>query len=288
MFIRKWINLVILLFILLYLGACQIENEEKSEQKLPSEDTPVKEIEPSKDTNEHAEQENIDLERYSTTPVEWGEQVTGVKTRLATSDRVIALTFDACGGPYGNGYDSELIDFLVRENIPATLFINKRWIDEQEELFLQLVNQPLFQIENHGTRHVPLSVTGGTAWGINGTNSPEEVIEEVMGNQTRIEAMTGIAPKFFRSGTAYYDEIAVQIVQDLGLEVVNFDILGDAGATFTSEQVKNALLQAQPGSIALLHMNQPQSETAEGVKKAIPLLREKGFQFVKLNAYELE
>ena len=32
-------------------------------------------------------------------PKEWGEKVTGVKTRLGTNQKVIALTFDACGGP---------------------------------------------------------------------------------------------------------------------------------------------------------------------------------------------
>ncbi len=40
------------------------------------------------------------------TPKEWGETVTGVKTRLATNDRVIALTLDACGSPHGKGFDA--------------------------------------------------------------------------------------------------------------------------------------------------------------------------------------
>lgn len=58
-----------------------------------------------------------------------GLKITGVLTRLATKDKVIALTFDACGGKGGSGYDRKLIDYLIKENIPATLFINARWID---------------------------------------------------------------------------------------------------------------------------------------------------------------
>ncbi len=76
------------------------------------------------------------------TPKEWGEKVTGVKTRLATDDRVIALTLDACGSPHGKGFDAELINYLERENIPATLFINSRWIDANRELFLRLAGEP--------------------------------------------------------------------------------------------------------------------------------------------------
>ncbi|SDZ30058.1 Peptidoglycan/xylan/chitin deacetylase, PgdA/CDA1 family [Evansella caseinilytica] len=233
---------------------------------------------------------DVVLERWQNTDLEaqqWGEHVDGVKNRLNTEEKVVALTFDACGGPNGNGYDGELIDFLTEERIPATLFINARWIQNNQERFLALSRNELFTIANHGTDHIPLSMTGSTAWGITGTNNAEEVIAEVIVNQDLIFSLTGEYPTYFRSGTAFYDEIAVKIVEDLGLTVVNFDILGDAGATFTSSQVRDALLSAEPGSIALLHMNQPTSGTAEGVKNAIPLLREQGFTFVSLDDYPL-
>lgn len=221
-------------------------------------------------------------------PKEWGERVTGVRTQMKTEEKIIALTFDACGGPNGSGYDEELIQFLMDEKIPATLFINEQWILANKEQFLTLANHPLFQIENHGTNHKPLSVNGKEAWGIQGTNSPQEVYEEIMKNHQTVKKLTGREMTFFRSGTAYYDEVAIQIAQELGYEVVNFDILGDAGATFSSEQVKKALLGAENGSIVLLHMNQPSSGTAEGVKQAIPLLRDKGFTFVPLENQRLQ
>jgi len=231
---------------------------------------------------------SLDLNSFDREPKEWGESVSGVKTRLKTEERQIALTFDACGGDYGNGYDEELILFLIEEQIPATLFINYRWIDANEDLFMELASNPLFQIENHGTSHAPLSVNGGEAWGIPATESPHEVYDEIMTNHEKVQSLTERKMTLFRSGTAFYDEIAVELANALGYKVVNFDILGDAGATYSSEQVKEALMGAQPGSIALLHMNQPQSETAEGVKQAVPLLQEKGFEFVLLKDSGLE
>lgn len=231
----------------------------------------------------------INLDFYTNLePQEWGEHVTGVNTRLKTNEKKIALTFDACGGDYGSGYDQELISFLINEKIPATLFINERWIYENEDTFLELSSYPLFQIENHGTNHSPLSVNGGKAWGIQATESPFEVYQEIMKNHQTVKDLIGREMTLFRSGTAYYDEVSVQIANELGYDVVNFDILGDAGATYSSEQVKNALLNAKNGSIVLLHMNQPHSGTAEGVKNAIPLLRKKGFEFVLLENEILE
>ncbi|NPV26104.1 MAG: polysaccharide deacetylase family protein [Firmicutes bacterium] len=222
------------------------------------------------------------------TPKEWAEKVSGVKTRLATNDKVIALTFDACGGAAGSQYDQKLIEYLTAEKIPATLFINSRWIDANPDIFLQLSRNNLFEIANHGTQHKPLSVNGKTAYGIKGTGSIEEVKEEVLVNEQKILKLTGRKPKFFRPGTAFADEIAVSVVEDLGEEVVGFNILGDAGATFSRTQIRQSCLRASPGSIIIFHMNHPESETLAGIKEVIPELRKKGFRFVKLGDYPLE
>lgn len=221
-------------------------------------------------------------------PTEFGENVAGVYTHFRTSKKEIALTFDACGGPHGNGVDEALISYLKENQVPSTLFINSRWIDQNAALFQELARDPLFQIENHGTHHKPLSVNGESAWGISGTASVKEVIEEMKENQKKIQRLTGETPTFFRSGTAYYDDVAVQIAQELDVQIVNYTILGDAGATYTAKQVNDALLQAQPGDIALLHMNQPTSGTAEGVKKAVPFLQKKGYTFVQLHSQNLQ
>jgi peptidoglycan/xylan/chitin deacetylase (PgdA/CDA1 family) len=219
---------------------------------------------------------------------EWGENVTGVFTSLNTKEKVIALTFDACGGVNGNAYDSELIDYLRQKNIPATLFINSRWIEANYQTFLTLSKFSLFEIENHGYLHRPLSVNGKSAWGIKGTDGVAAIVDEVDVNHRKIQNLTGKAPRYFRSGTAYYDDVAVKIVCELGERAVNYNVLGDAGATFSTVQVKQALLSAKAGSIALMHMNKPNSDTAEGVKAAIPELIKRGYRFVKLTEFPLK
>ncbi|NEE01854.1 polysaccharide deacetylase family protein [Phytoactinopolyspora halotolerans] len=244
-------------------------------------------MEPTVDIAEPTTRPSVDPAGYPAAAGEWGENVTGVKTRMATDRRAVALTFDACGGSSGSGYDEALIEFLLTEEVPATLFFNQRWIDANERTFDRLAQEELFGIANHGTAHRPLSVEGKSAYGITGTDSPASAIDEVMTCQEAIRRRTGRSPAFFRSGTAYYDEVAVRIANDLGLEVVNYDVLGDAGATFTSTQVAEALGTARAGSIALLHMNHPGSGTARGVMAAVPELRARGFEFVRLGEYPL-
>lgn len=216
-------------------------------------------------------------------PVAFGLDVPGVVNRLPTSERVVALTFDACGGAHGSGYDAALIDALRTTATPATLFLNQRWIAAHPDLAAELAADPLFELANHGTVHRPLSVTGAAAYEIAGTASAGEVFDEVDGNRRTLTELTGAAPRFFRSGTAHYDDVAVRIAGDIGETVVNFDVNGDAGATFSARQVTAALQSVSPGSIVIGHLNQPTGGTAAGVAAALPRLTADGFRFVRLS-----
>jgi peptidoglycan/xylan/chitin deacetylase (PgdA/CDA1 family) len=221
-------------------------------------------------------------------PHEWGEVVKGVKTRLNTDQKVLALTFDACGGPKGSNYDGKLIQYLENEKIPATLFISGKWMDANPDILQALSRDPLFEIENHGLNHKPCSAVGRSVYGIKGTKNVREIFDEIELNALRIQTMTGCKPKYFRPGTTYSDEICVEMANALGYEVVNFSVRGDAGATYSKRQVKEALLLAAPASIILMHMNHSEGQTAEGLMEAIPELRRRGFSFVKLPDFGLK
>jgi len=215
-------------------------------------------------------------------PREWGVAVSGTRTRLAPPDRRLALTFDACGGPGGTAVDADLLVLLERERLPATLFLNGRWIDANPALTVRLADNPLIELGNHGTQHLPLSVTGRSAYGIAGTRSVAEVIDEVLVNHRRLQEITGVAPRWFRPGTAHCDEVAAAIVRDLGEEVVGFTMNGDSGATMPTSKVQGALTSAAPGSVVIAHMNRPAGDTAEGLAAALPALRAQGREFVTL------
>jgi peptidoglycan/xylan/chitin deacetylase (PgdA/CDA1 family) len=220
-------------------------------------------------------------------PQEWGERIKGVKTRLNTDQKVLALTFDACGGPKGSGYDARLIAFLTSAAIPATLFISGKWMDANPDIFQTLARNPLFEIENHGLSHKTCSAIGRSVYGIRGTKSVGEIYDEVELNALKILNLTGHKPKYYRPASAYCDEICVQIANSLGYKVVTYSVRGDAGATYSTKQIKEALLNSAPASIILMHMNHPEGHNAEGVIAAIPELKKRGFRFVKLSEFGL-
>jgi len=220
-------------------------------------------------------------------PQLWGERLEGICSRFETEEKLLALTLDACGGSTpespGFGYDEQIIRLLRKYHIPATLFISGRWASKHPELTKELSADPLFEIGNHGLNHRPASVSGRSAYGIPGTASLEELLEEIGTNGLLLEQFTGEKTRFYRSGTAYYDDVAVRAAACLGYAIGGYSVLGDAGATFSAVQVEKALLQSRKGDILLCHFNHPEGETAEGLEAALPELLERGFRFIRLS-----
>ncbi len=243
-----------------------------------------------KDTNYLRLKQKITDEFAHSKPGNWGEFVKGVDEDLVTNKKIIALTFDACGGKNADGYDADLIDYLQVEKIPATLFITGKWIDANYATFLKLAKHPLFEIENHGFNHQPCSVDGESEYGIHGTKDIPDAIDEIEANALKIEKITGRKPLFYRSATAYTDEACAKIAKQLGITIVSFDVLSGDAVPFTSKSVieNNVLKNVKPGAIIIMHFNRPKWNTFEALQVLVPELKRQGYTFAKLEDYPLK
>lgn len=199
-----------------------------------------------------------------------------------TSDKA-ALTFDACGGPGGgSGVDTELIALLRRLDVPATLFLNVRWIDANPGFAHDLAQDPLFELANHGKRHRPLTVRERAAYGIRGTRNVGEVYDEVEAATPWFVESTGAPPRWFRSGTAHVDNVAAEVAARLGQPIAGFSVNADAGATAPRNAIVREMAGVHAGDIVIGHMNRPGGSTAEGMALALPRLLDRGVEFTHL------
>ncbi|HCC41814.1 MAG TPA: polysaccharide deacetylase, partial [Arthrobacter bacterium] len=90
--------------------------------------------------------------------------------------------------------------------------------------------------------------------------------------------------RYFRPGTAFFDEIAVAIVRELGLIPVSFSINGDGGATYPAPVVLREVTAAKAGDIIIAHANHPGGGTATGIARALPALAAAGLTPGRLTA----
>lgn len=213
-------------------------------------------------------------------PSTFGLEVPGVALRHPGEG--VALTFDLCGGPQGEKFDHDLWKLLQELAIPSTFFVNSRWLKANPTLARELGADPLIEIANHGHEHRPLTVDGRAAYGIAGTRDAGAAYDEVAAPVPALTDAAGAAPLWFRSGTAHCDDVGVAIAEALGQVVVNFSINGDAGATFSAQQVVIEVDRAGDGDIVIAHANRPGSGTAGGMALALPAMLERGVTFVQL------
>jgi peptidoglycan/xylan/chitin deacetylase (PgdA/CDA1 family) len=216
-----------------------------------------------------------------------------VKYRRKDNDKsmdqkVLAFTFDACGGR-SSGYNAALIAYLRKEQIPATLFVTGIWIEKNKETFAELAKDPLFEIENHGLMHRLCSTEGKTKYGVHATRNLGDVIDEMELCARKIAQLTGRRPIFFRSATAYTDELAIKVAERLGMEVVSYDILsGDAMKASGKTMSKNILNGARHGAVVIMHFNHPELQEKQALEMSVPELRRRGFNFIKLEDFSIK
>lgn len=219
---------------------------------------------------------------WAQTPVEPHHQL----VPLAGAERRAALTLDACGGHF----DAPLLDFLVRERIPATLFVTRRWIRRNPQGVAAIkAHADLFQVEDHGADHVP-AVIGPQreVYGIPGLPDLGHLRSEVGEGARAIEQAFGVTPHWYRGATAMYDPQALTEIERLGYRVTGFSLNADAGATLSQVAIERRLQQAQNGDVIIAHMNKPASGTARGLAVGLTELRRQGFVFVRLDQASLQ
>lgn len=196
-----------------------------------------------------------------------------------------ALTLDACSG----GFDAELIEFLIQQRIPATLFVTKKWLDKNPLGTAMLTaHLDLFDIEDHGENHIPAVIGAGRkVYGIPGVAGVPQLRQEVLAGARAIERATGVRARWYRGATAEYDAQAIDEIRRMGFGIAGFSVNADAGATLKKPQIIERLRHVRDGDVIIAHMNKPASDTAKGLIIGLAELQQRGLMFARLDQLTL-
>jgi peptidoglycan/xylan/chitin deacetylase (PgdA/CDA1 family) len=202
--------------------------------------------------------------------------VTGhVVTRVPTSRKVVALTFDA-----GSGAEAvaSVVATLTREHVPATFFLTGESADLHPSAAADLARRGL--VGNHTYNHPHLPQLSDTA-----------LRREVSSARTSITQATGQDPRpLFRFPYGDYDRRTVAAVNGLGYVAVGWtvDTLGWKGRSAgisVGQVAERVALARSPGAIVLTHLGAaPDRSTldADALPRIIAEARSAGYGFVTL------
>jgi peptidoglycan/xylan/chitin deacetylase (PgdA/CDA1 family) len=198
----------------------------------------------------------------------------GIVTRLATRERIVALTFDACQAVERMHLDHGIVDFLVERQIPFTVFMGGRFARDNAEDVRALALHPFVAIENHSWSH-PQDMR---------LLDDARVRAEVERASAMIAQLTGRRPTLFRFPGGNADDRTVALVRALGYEVVHWRWAeGDpAPAVDADRLVAQTLARTRPGDVLIFHVNGRGWHTAQALPRIVAGLEAKGFHFVLL------
>lgn len=192
----------------------------------------------------------------------------------ARSEKRVAITFDACSSIHESKLDKKLVQVLLENEVPATLFMGGKWVQDQPEAAKYLASVPLFEIANHSFHHPHLTRMSAT-----------EIKQELQNAQDSIQAVTGVRPRYFRPPYGEYNSKLVKVAAGLGLTTIQYDLAsGDPDKRITADQLSHYVIHnVKGGSIVVMHINQRGWRTAEALPTIIRTLRERGYTFVTIS-----
>jgi peptidoglycan-N-acetylglucosamine deacetylase len=187
------------------------------------------------------------------------------------TSKEIALTFDACPTGKPDEYDEKVIEVLLREKVPATLFLSGRWVEKNAGRAKFLASQPQFEIAAHSYYHPHMT-----------EKDDQRDLRELRNTQAMIKKVTGRTPRYFRPPYGEVDERVAKLASQCSLSTIQYDIAsGDPDPGLSAERIARVLLHdARGGSIIVFHMNENGVHTAEALPLVIEGLRNKGYALV--------
>ncbi|HIJ38503.1 MAG TPA: polysaccharide deacetylase family protein [Rhodospirillaceae bacterium] len=197
-----------------------------------------------------------------------------VITSLATTEKLLALTFDACESKTPAFLDQTISDFLVRRQIPFTIFVSGRFARHNRAALAALAKFEFVEFENHSLDH---------------NNHMERMADEEIRHQVEeadklLFDITGRHSGVFRFPAGNASPHAVELVEKMGYRVVHWSFAsGDPIRDLTADSLTNWVLsQTKPGNILIFHINGRGYATGQALPEIVDRLLQRGYRFTTL------
>ena len=187
-----------------------------------------------------------------------------------------SLTFDDGPNFAGDNTMNKMLDVLEKHGVVASFFLIANKISDENTAVIERAVKMGCDIENHTWSHPDMTKL-----------TREEMIEEYNKCDEAIIKITGKKPVLFRPPYI--------CVNDLMHEVIHVPFICGHGCEdwvkerTADERFKLMMNNVQDGVMYLLHVDDGNEATLELVDRAIPVLKEQGFEFVTApKLYELK
>ena len=187
--------------------------------------------------------------------------------------KILYLTFDE---GYEAGYTKKILEILKENNVKAAFFITAHYLNTQEELVKQMIDEGHI-VGNHTVNHKSMP-----------SLKEEEIKKEVMDLHTSIYEKFGYEMKYIRPPKGEFSEKSIKYTNTLGYKTVMWSFAyEDWNEKKQPEEAKSKekiVNNFHNGEIILLHGN---SQTNTNILDSIiKEAKNKGYVFKSLDEFE--
>ena len=186
---------------------------------------------------------------------------------VQTDEKKIAITFDAAWSAEDT---DQLITILKKHNAKATIFAVGDWVEKNPKAVKKL-HKNGHEMANHSDTHAAFSKI-----------SREEIKQEILNCNKKIEAITGVSTKLVRAPSGDYDNKSIEVAESLDMKMIQWDCDSlDYRGLSVDEIYSRITTKVQNGSIVLFHNGV--ENTPEALDKILTKLEKDGYEFVTVS-----
>ena len=186
---------------------------------------------------------------------------------VATDEKEIAITFDAAWSAEDT---DELITILKKHNAKATIFAVGDWVDKNPEA-VKKFHKNGHEMANHSDTHAAFSKI-----------SRDEIKQEILNCNKKIEEITGYQPKLVRAPSGDYDNKSIEVADSLSMKTIQWDCDSLDYQKLSVDEIYSRITnKVQNGSIVLFHNGV--ENTPEALDKILTKLEKDGYEFVTVS-----
>ena len=184
-----------------------------------------------------------------------------------TSEKIIALTFDAA---WGADKTSKIVEILTENQVSGTFFLVGFWSEKYQDKIKEIDAAGL-DIGTHSNTHPKMS-----------TLSAAQMEIELQTSMNLITTVTGKPVKFFRPPFGDYNDQLILTADKLGLQTIQWSVDSLDWKGLTAEQIMTRVKSGvHSGAIILFHNNA--DHIVEALPEVISFLKSEGYDMVKLS-----
>jgi polysaccharide deacetylase family sporulation protein PdaB len=182
-------------------------------------------------------------------------------------DKYISISFDAA---WGNEDTQTLINILNKYNVKTTFFVVASWVDKYPES-VKALSDAGNEVMNHSTSHPHMPKL-----------SSQQMLNEIMTCDDKIQKITGVCPILFRPPYGDYNNTLIDTLSSVKHYCIQWDVDSLDWKDISASQIqKNVLSKVKSGSIVLFH------NAAINTPKALPgiiaTLQKQGYKIVPIS-----